>query len=375
MGEPELLTTPLDRLHRALDGRMVPFAGYSLPVQYPVGILREHEHVRTAAGLFDVSHMGQAWLTGPGAAAVLERLVPGDIIGLKPGRMRYTLLLNDAGGILDDLMVTRLPDTGSGQERLLLIVNAAVKDQDLEHIGGALPADVTLEVLDDHALLALQGPQAATVMARLCPPAVDLAFMAATDATLAGAQVWISRSGYTGEDGFEISVAAANAESVARTLLDQPEVAPAGLGARDSLRLEAGLCLYGHDIDQTTTPIEAGLAWAVAKRRRELADFPGADRILSQLADGPDRRRVGLRLEGRQPAREGAVLVAESGAEVGRVTSGSFAPTVGAPIAMGMVGVDSAAEGTVLGAVVRGRTLPAQVAAMPFVPPRYVRKL
>ena len=374
MGEPELLTTPLDRLHRALEGRMVPFAGYSLPVQYPAGILREHEHVRTAAGLFDVSHMGQAWLTGPGAAAALERLVPGDITGLQPGRMRYTLLLDDQGGILDDLMVTRLPGAEPGQDRLLLIVNAAVKAQDLEHIGRSLPADIVLEAPDDRALLALQGPQAATVMARLCPPAVELAFMAATEASLAGTQVWISRSGYTGEDGFEISVLAGHAEGVAEALLDQPEVAPAGLGARDSLRLEAGLCLYGHDIDRTTTPIEAGLTWAVAKRRRQQADFPGADRILNQLADGPDRRRVGLRLEGRQPAREGAVLVSETGTEVGRVTSGSFAPTVGVPIAMGMVDAASATEGTVLGAVVRGRTLPAQVAAMPFVPPRYVRK-
>ena len=374
MGEPELLTTPLDRLHRALDGRMVPFAGYSLPVQYPAGILREHEQVRTAAGLFDVSHMGQARLTGPGAAAVLERLVPGDIGGLKAGRMRYTLLLNDQGGILDDLMVTRLPDAEAGQDRLLLIVNAAVKTQDLEHIGRALPDNVTLEALDDRALLALQGPQAAPVMARLCPPAVALPFMAASDAVLAGAPVWISRSGYTGEDGFEISVSAADAEAVARLLLDQAEVAPAGLGARDSLRLEAGLCLYGHDIDQTTTPIEAGLAWTVAKRRREQADFPGATPIMKQLADGPHRRRVGLRLEGRQPAREGAVLVSEAGTEVGRVTSGSFAPTVGAPVAMGFVATEYAGEGTPVGAVVRGRTLSAQVAAMPFVPPRYVRK-
>ncbi len=353
---------------------MVPFAGYSLPVQYPAGILREHEQVRTAAGLFDVSHMGQARLTGPGAVQAIERLVPGDIAGLKPGRMRYTLLLNDQGGILDDLMVTRLPETEPDQDRLLVVVNAAVKTQDLDHIGRALPDGVQLEALDDRALLALQGPKAATVMGRLCPAAADLTFMAATGAQLAGVSVWISRSGYTGEDGFEISVSAEAAAAVAQTLLDQPEVDPAGLGARDSLRLEAGLCLYGHDIDQTTTPIEAGLGWAVAKRRREQADFPGAAPILRQLADGPNRRRVGLRLEGRQPAREGAVLMSESGTEVGRVTSGSFAPTVGVPVAMGIVGADSAAEGTVLGAVVRGRTLPARVTAMPFVPPRYVRK-
>ena len=369
----DLLTTPLNALHRALGARMVPFAGYAMPVQYPTGILKEHAQVRTAAGLFDVSHMGQALLHGDDPAAALEAVVPGDIVGLAAGRLRYTLLLTPDGGIVDDLMAARPAD--GDPRRLLLVVNAARKDVDYAQLAERLAGRAALESQPDRALLALQGPKAAAVMGRLAPAAGGLVFMQAATMAVAGLDCAVSRSGYTGEDGFEISVPADHAEALARALLAEPEVAPCGLGARDSLRLEAGLCLYGHDIDETTTPIEAGLAWTLPKRRRAAADFPGADRILKHLADGPPRRRVGLRLDGRAAAREGAGLYRDDGLSdaAGTVTSGGFAPTVGGPIAMGYVAPDLAAAGTRLFADVRGRPVSAEVVKMPFVPPNYHR--
>jgi aminomethyltransferase len=365
--ETELATTPLDSLHRRLGARMVAFAGYAMPLQYGAGIIAEHLHCRAEAALFDVSHMGQASLLGEGAAAALERLVPGDILGLKPGRQRYTLLTDDQGGILDDLMLANLGD------RFLLIVNAARKAFDFAHIAAALPASVRLVPHPDQALLALQGPAAARVLARLDPYVEQISFLGVSERTLCGAAAIIARSGYTGEDGFEISLPAEAAERIAAALLAEPEIWPAGLGARDSLRLEAGLCLYGADIDTTTTPIEAGLGWTIGKRRRMAWDFPGAERIRAEQDHGPARLRVGIRPEGRAPARAGTPLLDESGAEVGRVTSGCFSPSLNAPIAMGYVASMHAADGTRLGALVRGKELPSVVAPMPFVPHRYLR--
>ena len=369
----DLKFTPLHALHLELGGKMVPFAGYAMPVQYPTGIMGEHRHTRAAAGLFDVSHMGQAWLDAPGIAALLETLVPGDIQGLAPGQIRYSLLMAEDGGILDDLMITRPLDDTDGS-RLFLVVNAACKDQDFAHIAAKLAGRATLTRLDDRALLALQGPKAAEVMARLGPEANRLVFMTASPVTVAGIDCLVSRSGYTGEDGFEISVPADRAEDLARTLLAQPDVAPIGLGARDSLRLEAGLCLYGHDIDTTTDPIEASLAWTVPKRRREAADFPGAARVLAALKDGVTRRRVGIRPLGRAPAREGTVIaLPDGGAEIGIVTSGGFGPTVEGPVAMGYVPPALAKPGTRIDLIVRGKPLPAEVAALPFAPHRYAK--
>ena len=365
--ETELATTPLDALHRRLGARMVPFAGYAMPLQYSTGIIAEHLHCRAEAALFDVSHMGQASLLGEDAAAVLEHLVPGDILGLKPGRQRYTLLTDDQGGILDDLMVANLGD------RLLLIVNAARKAFDFAHIAAALPASVRLVPHPDHALLALQGPASARVLARLDPGVERISFLEVAGRTLCGASAVITRSGYTGEDGFEISIPAEAAERLATALLAEPEVRPAGLGARDSLRLEAGLCLYGADIDTTTTPIEAGLGWTIGKRRRMTWDFSGATRIRAQQDDGPARLRVGIRPEGRAPARAGTPLLDEKGAEIGRVTSGCFSPSLNAPIAMGYVASAHAADGTRLSALVRGKKLPSAIVPMPFVPHRYLR--
>ena len=383
MSEPTLADpaalrlTPLDAWHRAQGARMVPFAGYAMPVQYAPppalaarcrgGVLAEHLHCRTQAALFDVSHMGQAWLTGPGAAVALERLVPGDIAGLAPGHERYTLLTNETGGILDDLMVA---NTGEG--RLFLVVNASRKDADFAHIAAALPAGVKLEPLAERALLALQGPQAAAVLRRLCPPAAALPFLGVAALPVAGTDCLISRSGYTGEDGFELSIPAGRAEALAAALLAQPEVAPAGLGARDSLRLEAGLCLYGSDIDTETTPVEAGLAWTIGKRRRQDWGFPGAATIRAQLEAGPPRRRVGLQPEGRAPARAGAAILDAEGATVGTVTSGLFSPSLNAPIAMGYVHRALAAPSTRLALQVRGAALPAVVVRLPFVPHHYV---
>ncbi|MEQ8347141.1 MAG: glycine cleavage system aminomethyltransferase GcvT [Sneathiellaceae bacterium] len=363
-----LRRTPLHDLHVAHGARMVPFAGYEMPVQYPAGILAEHRHCRAAAGLFDVSHMGQVTIAGCDPAAALEALVPGDIQALAPGRMRYTMFTNAAGGIQDDLMVTR-------RERdLFLVVNAACKTADIAHLRSGLGA-ASVEVLEDRALLALQGPAAIAVLSGLLPGVAALTFMSGAPFVLDGAELFVTRSGYTGEDGFEISVPAARAAALAERLLAAADVAWVGLGARDSLRLEAGLCLYGQDLDETTTPVEAGLTWAISKRRRNEGGFPGAGVVQRQLQDGPPRRRVGLRIDGRAPARSGAEIVAGEGegGAVGTVTSGGFAPSLGAPIAMGYVAPGQAASGTALGLVVRGRRLDAQVADMPFVPHRYVR--
>lgn len=369
--DDDLKYTPLYDLHLELGGKMVPFAGYAMPVQYPSGILAEHKATRDGAGLFDVSHMGQAYLEGPGIAALIETLVPGDIKGLKPGQIRYSLLMAEDGGILDDLMITRPVDDVDGT-RLFLVVNAACKDQDFAHIAARLAGRAVLTRLDDRALLALQGPKAAALMAGLGPAADDLTFMTAAPVEVAGIPCLVSRSGYTGEDGYEISVPAARAVDLARALL-AAGAAPIGLGARDSLRLEAGLCLYGHDIDTSTDPIEASLAWVVPKRRREEANFPGAARVLAALRDGVTRKRVGIKPLGRAPAREGTVIARSGGDAVGIVTSGGFGPTVEGPIAMGYVPPDLAKPGTPIDLVVRGKPLPAQVVALPFTPHRYAK--
>jgi glycine cleavage system T protein (aminomethyltransferase) len=362
-----LKTTPLDAWHRAHGARMVPFAGYAMPLQYQ-GVLAEHLHCRARAALFDVSHMGQATLTGATAAAALERLVPGDMLGLKAGRQRYTLLTNEAGGILDDLMVAHL-----GEARFFLVVNASRKDDDFTHLAANLPAGVQLRPHDDRALLALQGPDAAAVIARLGSAAAQLPFMGVAQVTLAGIPCLVSRSGYTGEDGFEISLPSEAAEALAQRLASEPEVLPAGLGARDSLRLEAGLCLYGNDIDELTTPVEAGLTWVIGKRRRAAWDFPGAAAIRDQLENGTVRRRIGIRPDGRAPARALTDIVAGDGTAAGTVTSGGFSPTLNAPIAMGYVRKSLVTDGTALHLMVRGKKLPAHVVPMPFVPHRYVR--
>jgi aminomethyltransferase len=362
-----LKTLPLDAWHRARGARMVEFAGYAMPVQYE-GVLAEHLHCRKLAVLFDVSHMGQATLSGATAAAALERLVPGDMLGLKPGRQRYTLLTNEAGGILDDLMVANL-----GGERLFVVVNASRKEIDFTHIAANLPSGVRLHPHEDRALLALQGPAAAEVMRRICAEAAQLPFMGVATVTLAGIQCLVSRSGYTGEDGFEISVPADAAQVVAQRIADEPEVVPAGLGARDSLRLEAGLCLYGNDIDELTSPIEADLGWVIGKRRRTAWDFPGAMAIRDQLEHGTTRRRVGIRPDGRAPARALTEIGAGDGTEAGTITSGGFSPTLSAPIAMGYVRKDLTSDGTALHLMVRGKPLPARVVPMPFVPHRYAR--
>jgi aminomethyltransferase len=363
-----LLETPLAALHRELGGRMVPFAGYAMPVQYPAGIMAEHLHCRAAAALFDVSHMGQAELVGEGAAAALERATPADVQGLKPGRQRYGLLTTDDGGILDDFMVANLGD------RLFLVVNASRKHLDLPRIESLLPTGVALRPLPDRALIALQGPGAVAAIATLAPGILELSFMGVGSFEIAGATVLVSRSGYTGEDGVEVSVPAEHAETFAKALLALPGVQPAGLGARDSLRLEAGLCLYGNDIDETTSAVEAALMWTIGKRRRTEWSFPGAERVREELANGAKRLRVGIRPEGRQPARGHTPIHAPGGADaVGDITSGGFGPSLNGPMAMGYVARDLAADGTALDLMVRGKAIPARVAPMPFVPHRYAR--
>ena len=366
MTDPRVKTTPLDALHRRLGGRMVPFAGYSLPVQYE-GIIAEHTWCRGKAALFDVSHMGQALLAGPGAAEALEMLVTGDIKGLKPGRQRYTLLMNEAGGIVDDLMVANLGDA------YLLIFNASRKQTDLAHIQAHLPNSVTLTPQFDRALIALQGPASAPLLAALAPETAGMKFLDAARFDLLGVAATISRSGYTGEDGFEIGIPAEAAERIASALLDHPTVKPAGLGARDSLRLEAGLCLYGNDINETTTPIEAGLAFAIGKTRKLHWNFLGADAVRRIHDNGPARRLVGLRPEGRSILRAGVTLHDADGAPIGHVTSGSFAPTLGAPVALAYVDAKSATDGTPITALLRDRPVPAVITALPFIPHRYVR--
>ncbi len=371
----DLQTTPLHALHQSLGARMAPFAGYAMPINYPLGILKEHLHTREQAGLFDVSHMGQAMLSAaPGVdiALAFETLVPGAIAQLKPGQMRYTTLLNSQGGILDDLMVTR-PLRPEHQHQLFLVVNAGRKAGDFAHIETALAGKASLTRLQDRALLALQGPLAATVLARFAPEAAALGFMHGRRFLVDGTQLIIHRCGYTGEDGFEISVPADVAELWARRLLDAPEVAPIGLGARDSLRLEAGLCLYGHDIDETTTPVEANLLWSIPKSRREAGGFPGAAIIQAQIRNGPPRLRVGIRPEGRAPAREGTQILDQAGGRIGQVTSGGFSPTLNAPIAMGYVDTPHAADGAPVTLMVRGKPLAAHIAPMPFIPKRFHR--
>ncbi len=375
MSDDAIQKTPLHALHVELGARMGPFAGYDMPIQYPSGVLAEHLHTRKAAGLFDVSHMGQALLEGANHASVaafLETLAPADVLNLAPGRQRYTQLLNESGGIVDDLMVTRPP----GAEGVLrLVVNAARKAVDFALVRERLPAGLRLRPLEDAALIALQGPLAAPTLARLAPGEglEGMPFMGARPARLAEAETFVSRSGYTGEDGYEISLPADVAEMFARLLLAQSGVAPIGLGARDSLRLEAGLCLYGHELDESVDPVEAALAWSIQKRRRVEGGFPGAERILKALANGPGRLRVGLRPDGRAPAREGTEIVSDEGAPIGVVTSGGFGPSVGAPIAMGFVDRGHAALGTAVGLVVRGKTLSARVTALPFHPHAYHR--
>jgi len=374
--DPVTLTLPLDAWHRARGGRMVEFAGYYMPVQYE-RIMAEHLWVRESAGLFDVSHMGQLlFRTEDGADldGALEAVLPGDIANLKPGRQRYSLLLAKDGGILDDLMVTRLPDTNPFDvSGLYMVVNGATKYDDISYFLDQLPEDVLINHMEDQALLALQGPKAVDALARLVPGVRDLVFMSASPFEWDGKPLWIGRSGYTGEDGFEISIDGEHAEALAEALCAEPEVKPIGLGARDSLRLEAGLPLYGHDLDEGVTPVMADLGFALSKRRREEGNFPGAERILAEREAGPAVKRVGLLVEGRQPVREGASVVDADGAEVGRVTSGGFAPSVNAPIAMAFVPAAMAAPGTRIQLQQRGKVHSATVAAMPFVPHRYVR--
>jgi aminomethyltransferase len=372
-----LKRTPLYDLHIALGARMVPFAGYEMPVQYALGVLREHLHTRAKAGLFDVSHMGQASLVADDGryetvAGALEALVPADVLSLKPGRQRYSQLTNDDGGIIDDVMMTR-PLEGEPGGVLCLVVNAARKDVDFAHVAARLPKGVRLEPEPDRALIAVQGPMAKEVMARFSPEATALTFMSACSAKLRSFDCRVSRSGYTGEDGFEISLAAGDAVEVARLLLAEEGVEPIGLGARDSLRLEAGLCLYGHDIDETTSPVEAALAWSIQKRRRQEGGFPGYDRVRSELAHGTKRLRVGIRPDGRAPAREGTEILSPAGETIGRITSGGFGPTVNGPIAMGYVPAACARQDAPVALLVRGKPLPARIVDLPFVPNRYFR--
>jgi aminomethyltransferase len=368
-----LRLTPLNALHRELGAKLVPFAGYEMPLQFASGIVKEHQHVRSAAGLFDVSHMGQARLSGPDfetAAAAFEALVPGDILGLKPGRLRYTQLLNAEGGMTDDLMVAR---DCEGQT-LWLVVNASRKEIDFAYISGALPSNVKLTPAPDQALVALQGPKAASILSCLIPGAERLGFMRSAKFYLGSEPVLVSRSGYTGEDGFEISVSASFAEGFARSVLAEPEVLPIGLGARDTLRLEAGLCLYGQDMDETVSPVEAALSFSIGKRRRAEGGFPGAERILGELREGPKRIRAGLKLEGRAAARTGMTVTDSACNPAGQVTSGAFTPSLAASVAMAYVPAGCAAPGTQLAVQIRGAAVPARVVPMPFVPHKYVRQ-
>ncbi|GAB4576063.1 MAG: glycine cleavage system aminomethyltransferase GcvT [Rhodothalassiaceae bacterium] len=375
MTSDHLRETPLAGLHRELGARMVPFAGYAMPVQYPAGIKAEHLHCRSAAGLFDVSHMGQATLIGcdgEDPAGALETLVPGAIASLKPGAMRYSLLLSDSGGIRDDLMILRM-DEADG--RLFLVVNADPREEDFAHIAERLAGRARLVPHEDRALLALQGPRAEAVLETILPGVAGLAFLEGGRFSTGDVACLVTRSGYTGEDGFEISLPAEAAEAFARRLLSHPDVLPIGLGARDSLRLEAGLCLFGHDIDPSTGPVEANLMWVIPKSRRARADFPGAGRILEEFARGPDRLRVGLRPEGRVLAREGTEILTEDGSRlIGIVTSGGYGPSIDGPIAMGYVATDCSAVGRVVSLSIRGRLHPARIADLPFVPHRYKRK-
>lgn len=364
-----LRKTPLHALHLELGAKMVPFAGYDMPVQYPSGILKEHLHTREKAGLFDVSHMGQGFLSGADPATALERVTPADVIGLKPGMQRYGLLLNDQGTIKDDFMFSKL----EGEADMYLVVNAGTKEGDFEYISQMLKGAATLTPRFDRALIALQGPMAGKVLERHSPGIDKLTFMKVARATVAGCPAIISRSGYTGEDGFEISIEGSDGERVARALLGEPEVLPIGLGARDSLRLEAGLCLYGHDIDETVTPVEANLVWSIGKRRKVDKDFPAAEKIMSQVFNGVSKKRVGILPVGKAPAREHTPVADKTGRVIGEITSGGFGPSLNGPVAMGYVETAFAGDGTEIDLVVRGKPMPARVAPMPFVAHRYRR--
>ncbi|MEM8563769.1 MAG: glycine cleavage system aminomethyltransferase GcvT [Pseudomonadota bacterium] len=366
-----LLTLPLDALHRELDAKMVAFAGYSMPIQYPSGIIKEHTHTREAAGLFDVSHMGQLIISGSGSQAMLESLVPVDIEALSLHHQTYALLTNEAGGVLDDLIVARW-----GPEEFFLVVNAARKEQDIAHLR-AHAKSVRLRVLEEQTLLALQGPMAREVMAKICPEAASLRFMQGMNTSLEGTDVYISASGYTGEDGFEISIPSQAAESVARLLLSSESVSPVGLGARDSLRLEAGLCLYGHELTEQINPIEAGLTWSISRSRRQdgmkPGGFPGDAAIFESLKGGVERRRVGLTVLGKRPVREGMSVLNSEGSEVGTICSACYGATVGGPIAMAYVQDAYSGLDTLLQVDVRGKSVAVQVSKMPFTPQRYHR--
>jgi len=374
MTDDTLLKTPFYDMHVAAGGKMVPFAGYAMPVQYPLGIMKEHTHTREKAGLFDVSHMGQCYVRstdGSDPAKVLEEIMPSALAVLKPGKMRYTVLLNEQGGIEDDLMVTRLFDP---EGSLYLVVNAACKDKDYDILEERFAGRLALEPLEDRALLALQGPKAEEVLMKLAPEVEDLNFMEGTHVTLEGVVCWVARCGYTGEDGYEISVPQEEAPALAARLLRNEDVEWIGLGARDSLRLEVGLCLSGHDFDDTTSPVEANITFALGKKRREDGDFIASDRILGELADGPAKSLVGILPAGRAPAREGVEIADMDGKVIGKITSGGFGPTHGGPVAMGYVPKDFTAEGTDVQLLIRGKAHPAKVAKTPFVPQRYKRK-
>lgn len=359
--------TVLYDLHVELGAKMVPFAGYDMPVQYPLGIMKEHLHTREAAGLFDVSHMGQVVITGDNPAKSIEKLIPGDIQALQPGEMRYAFFTNEEGGILDDLIVTRR------EKDLFVVVNAACKEQDIKILTEGLAGEATVTELTDRALVALQGPKAADVLGRFNPAVSSMLFMTYQELEIDGIPCFVTRSGYTGEDGYEISIPVGNAVDVCRKLLDEVEVEAIGLGARDSLRLEAGLCLYGHDLTPETTPVSAGLLWAISKRRREEGGFPGADVIVKEIADKPAMKRVGILPEGRAPAREHTEIADMDGNIVGEITSGGFGPSMEAPVAMGYVPLALSAAGTELQLIVRGKAKAAKVAKMPFVEQRYYR--
>ncbi|MGK0498832.1 MAG: aminomethyltransferase [Oceanicoccus sp.] len=374
-GQQSLLNTPLHKLHLQLGAKMVPFAGYDMPVQYPMGVLKEHLHTRQQAGLFDVSHMGQLSIKGVGIAAALEKLVPVDLSSLGQFKQTYGMLTNEAGGIVDDLIITRW-----AEDEFFLVVNAGCKQQDIAHLQQHLTG-FDFNIMDQHALLALQGPQARSVLNQLAPAASELRFMNGCFADISlnndAVPCFITCSGYTGEDGYEISVPAANAQDLAEKLLSFEPVEAIGLGARDSLRLEVGLCLYGHDMNETTTPIEAGLIWAISKSRRtggeKAGNFLGADTVLAQIANGADRKRVGLKIEGRAPVREGADLLNTDGEIIGQVTSGGFGPTSGGPVAMGYVPIGLSTPGSKLFVQLRKKQIPVEVVRLPFVPQNYVR--
>ena len=375
MSEAALQRTALYEEHVKAGAKLVPFAGYEMPVQYPTGILTEHNWTRAHAGLFDVSHMGQCALAGPDfetTARFMETLVPADILSLQPGQQRYSQLLDANGGILDDLMITR--STWKGMEgSLYVVVNAGRKHEDYAHFEKHLPQGISLKLWDHLALVALQGPGAVAVLAKLDPAVRDIKFMHSARLSLQGITTHVSHSGYTGEDGFEISVANADAAKLWELLLTDPEAKPIGLGARDSLRLEAGLCLYGHDIDETTSPIEADLLWSIQKRRRTEGGFIGADRVLKEITSGPKRKRVGIKPEGRAPAREGTVVTDMAGRRIGVITSGGFGPTANGPVAMGYVETTQAKAGTAIQLIVRDKPMPAQIVSLPFVPHNYKR--